>query len=523
MSVKYSKKLIKVSSKRKPAILPKTTIFVRNSFCELIGFPEQIEEGIEDLLSYENEDTAHEIKKCYNLVAMAKRKNNKRMIYAIRSKIKKLQEKQNTCWLQDGKFPTGLLPLVKDFLSEMRFHDFTLEDCRQKPQNFQTFRWYNEPPELRYYQDEMVDAALVHERGVFEAAVGSGKTRVLMEIIKRLGVNSLIVVPSSALQEQIGRVMRLAFGKGNITLIDSRQIKRGTKLAPIRIVTIQTMASLQKNNLLTPLLKDIDLLAIDEIHHAGSESYTNLLPDLEGIYYRFGFSGTFLRNDSKTLDMWGFLSNVLYYYPPHQAVADGFLTPVQLCIETLDGVFKDDYTEEYNRNYCVKKVRSKKTKKTKLVGAEKLIPAILRRVANLPKTDQILILVDRKDDAGKIIYERLKPHNVDIVYVSGDDKKEIIADAIEKFNAEDTHIMVGSTVIGEGVDIHSSKHLINAMGGKSAIKLVQAIGRCVRLHPGKKKAYVYDFNFDGTKYLQDHCTQRVEIFRNHFDGEVVWE
>ena len=35
------------------------------------------------------------------------------------------------------------------------------------------------------------------------------------------------------------------------------------------------------------------------------------------------FTGTYMLADSKTLEMWGILSNVLYEYPAYQAIEEG--------------------------------------------------------------------------------------------------------------------------------------------------------------------------------------------------------
>jgi len=494
------------------------TLFVRNSFCVLAAFPTHIMDMVRELLTYEDESVQHEIKKTFGLIEYYKGKGKKytRTVYALRSKLDHLKKRQKVCWLTGNKFPTGHLPMVKDLLESLRFNDWKLEDVRVLPSHSAVFRWRNKPPDPRYYQKEMVALGLHHYRGVFESAVGTGKSLILTLLIKELGVNTLIIVPSSGLQEQLGRSLELAFGSNMVCELKTPDVKKGKKLAPIRLTTVQTLASLQKQGLLRDALHDVDMVMVDEIHHAGAESYTALLPELDHIYFRFGFTGTFLRNDSRTLDMWGFLSNRLYHYPPYQATKEGYLTPVEMHIERLPGVANRDYQKEYDANYCVKVERGRAK------GAEELMNAIKRRVEAIPDDEQILILVDRKDQTGKIIHDLLKASGIDNAYISGDDKKEVIADTIESYNKKEIRILVGSTVIGEGIDVHSSQHLILANGGKSPIKLVQAIGRCVRLHPGKKISYVYDFCFEGTCYLEKHCGQRIDTFANHFAGEVKW-
>src|SRR5690606_13382611 len=110
--------------------------------------------------------------------------------------------------------------------------------------------------------------------------------------------------------------------------------------------------SLRKKGELEPLLKNLGQIIVDEVHHAGCKSYTELLPYFDHIYYRWGFSGSFLRSDSKTLDMWGLLSNVIYEYPATQAIKDGFLTPKEVLVHKVKGYRSFKYQTEYARNYC---------------------------------------------------------------------------------------------------------------------------------------------------------------------------
>jgi superfamily II DNA or RNA helicase len=490
-----------------PVVYSKPTIEVRNSFCTMYGFPEDAVSLIRELLTYENEDVQFEIAQCFRMIESAKRKQNRKMEWAFLKKLEELKAKRVVCWLKDGKFPTGHLDIVRNALGDL-LSGFDVVDHRQVPTAHHILRWRVPPPEPRYYQREMIDVAKEHTRGVLEAAVGSGKSLVLAYLVKELSVTSLIIVPSSALFEQIGRGLEELFGKGVVTRLSTDKIKKGAKLAPIRLATIQTLASLNKQGLVGAALEDVGLVVVDEIHHAGSESYTKLLPHLDHVYYRIGLTGTFLRNDSKTLDMWGFLSNRLYYYPAQKAIEDGFLTPVNFTIESLPGKQSRDYQKEYTQNFC---------------GKPELLEAILRRIDSIPKDEQILILVDRKEKAGKIIHEYLAEAGYDNTYISGDDKREKIANSIQAFNGKEIRILIGSTVIGEGVDVHSTQHLILATGGKSVVKIVQAIGRCVRLSPGKTTGRVYDFMFRDTNYLLKHTMKRVEIYEEQFAGQVSFE
>lgn len=341
----------------------------------------------------------------------------------------------------------------------------------------------------------------------FTVTHNSGKTLTAAYIIKELSQRTLIIVPSSKLKDQIYNEMLLCFGARKVQIVESADItKNKSKLKDVRIVTIQTLASLQKQNLLKKVTGDVDVLIMDEFHHAASITFSNLLPEIENIYYRFGFTGTFTRNDSKLLELWGFLSKRLYHYPAYKATEEGYLTEVEYNIYNLSGNSASNYRKEYDANYC---------------GSPELLSWIYNLMTKVvPENEQVLILVDQKEKAGEVIHKFLSKNNIENTYISGDNKNKETNLAIDDFNEKRIRVLVATGVLGEGIDLKSTQHLVLAGGGKSEIKLVQAIGRAVRLFPDKPKSYVYDCNFIGTKYLEKHTAARKSVFKNHFSGRI---
>jgi superfamily II DNA or RNA helicase len=282
--------------------------------------------------------------------------------------------------------------------------------------------------------------------------------------------------------------------------VNTTAIKSNKKLKPILISTVQTLASLTKQNLVGVIMKHVQSLMIDEAHHAAASSYMNLLPHMNDVYYRFNFSGTYTRNDNKFMELWGVCDEKLYTYNSVQATKDGYLTPVEFIIKELKGSMGGDYQDEYKLNY----------------GGKVFHDAIVETVKEIPKDKQILILVDRKELVGEQIRDWLSLAGIEVDYLTGDNKREELTEAMERFNEKKTRILVASTVLGEGADIRSTDYLILARGGKSEIAVTQAIGRAVRLHPGKTKAYVIDFEISNTQWLKKHAKLRRNTYVEEF-------
>lgn len=474
-------------------------IVVQNSFCKVEGIMHpDVAQLLTQVMTYKN-DIESEKGQLFFQMKMARRNNNNKQYYACKAAIAKLEANEYVCLFKDGSFPTGLLNIAIAALDELQA-PYELDDLRQNPGETAILRWDNKPWDPRYYQSEMIDLGLKAGRGVFEAAVGSGKSLVMANLIKAISCTSLIVVPSRGLSGQLYRDFCEWFGAKNVQLLDAQKIRKIKKPSAISIVTVQSLGSLVKTGEFSEFAKHIDALYVDEVHHAGASTYTSLLKDLEHVYYRYGFSGTFLRNDNKTLEMWSFLSNVLYQYPAYQAIQEGFLTPVEVYMHEMKGRAHVKYQTEYDANYCANNELLEKTADI---------------ISNYPGK-QMLILVNKKDKCGLVIHEYLKSIGIDNSYISGDNDKDEINNTIRSFNEKEINILIGSSVIGEGIDVRSTDHLLMCQGGKSEITMVQAAGRVLRLYEGKSIATIHDFRFEGSRYMIKHADEREEIYDRNF-------
>lgn len=477
---------------------------IHNSFCKLTGnIPQEVKELVKQVLTYRN-DIDGELGQLFFQLKQSKRFNNDKMYRMTLGRIKALKDSEWVCWFRNDSFPTGHLNIVRAALWELQT-SFVEVDLRKIPSRSLVLKWENKPPEMRYYQKEMVALGLKEGRGVFESCVGSGKSMIMANIIKELQVTALVIVPSIGLSLQLENDFKVWFGEDKVETVTTARVRAGKPLKSIRIATIQTLASLQKSGELQKVVRDVNSLHVDETHHSASKSYLDLLTEIPHIYYRFGYSGTFLRNDSKSLDMWGFLSNVLYRYPAHKAIEEGFLTPIEVNVFELPGKPNRSYPKEYDNNYC---------------GSQVLLNKVLDICKNAGDHEQILILVKNKDKAGLIFHEFLKMNSLDNMYLSGDDKKEVVNNTIKAFNDKRFRILIGSSVIGEGINVQSTDSLIMCQGGKSEIVIVQAVGRAVRLFKGKKIAKIFDFDFLGTKFLRKHLTQRKDVYDRNFECQI---
>ena len=237
---------------------------VRNSFSKMIDVVDpNVTQLLTEVLTYKNEIDAEKSQLFYQL-KRAKRFNNKRVYFSTLARIKYLEENEYVCLYQkDGTFPTGLLNIVLESLKVLEA-DYEYVDLRIDPGSSAILRWNNLPWEPRYYQDEMIKLGEIHKRGVFEAAVGSGKSLVMAYLVKLFSVNSLIVVPSTGLGEQLYNEFCNWFGYANVEQLDAKKIRKLKRVKPISIITVQSLGSLVKTGEIEEFLSQIDALYVDE-------------------------------------------------------------------------------------------------------------------------------------------------------------------------------------------------------------------------------------------------------------------
>lgn len=487
---------------------------VDNSFTTISKYNALEKKIVEAVLTYIDQEIEKNKRGLFLAYNKAMRFGMKRKAMFIARKIEELGDSK-VCLLKEDKFPSGLLFKIITAFEKAKanpkyadkVNTYEIKDTRTRPESTQEYIWCNQPPEPRYYQEECIAIGEGKGRGTFEVCVAGGKTLIASYIIKNTGVNTLYVVPSLALLDQTVAILTEYFSKARVQAVATKDVKGKKKLKPIRVTTVQTLASLQKQDLLDKLVSDVDSIMIDEAHHGASDSYVNLLPYLNHIYYRFNFSGTYTRNDSKIMELWGVCGEKLYKYPAAQGIADGFLTPVNFQVRRLNGKSASIYRNEYTDNY----------------GGKEFLSAVLQEVKVIPKDKSILILVDRKDAVGRQIADTLEADGINCTYMTGDNDKEDISEAIKDFNGKKSRILIASTILGEGIDIRSTDTLILARGGKSDIAITQAIGRAVRLYPGKKEATVIDFEFKNSNWLHKHTRLRIENYAEEFAGVVTWK
>ena len=158
--------------------------------------------------------------------------------------------------------------------------------------------------EPRPYQREAVDAWLrANGRGIVVLPTGAGKTIVAFDAIARIGVRTLVVVPTIELLRQWRAGIAAQLGRRTEAVGAIGGGERTT--GPITIITYDSAAMPRRK------LDDYGLLVFDEAHHLPAQCYRAIAAKCAAPW-RLGLSATLERADGRHVDLAALIGPLVY-------------------------------------------------------------------------------------------------------------------------------------------------------------------------------------------------------------------
>jgi len=396
-----------------------------------------------------------------------------------------------------GKFLTGLLPEVKLALNHWK------EECKivdlRKAVNFahkQIDEKFLKSITLEDYQVEFINQAIKYKRGVVQGPCGSGKTYIMMGIMKALPPNTPILFlgnRKTIIRQNYKEIMKWGFK--NVGMFD------GNHHDP-NVITCATVQSLHHIDKLLPKFK---ALIVDEVHLMMSNTCIKAYKKLKDCNVRIALSATpFKHGETDKVHKYsvkGFFGPVF----KTQVTESGKLTTNELQERgRLSGsdctffpidhpqipyhIYLDAVTEGIAQNWDFHKVVSRLAKSLK---------------------GRTLILVERLAHGDALA--NLIPNSL---WIQGKDNDETRDNVIAQLQGgkKDTIAIatIGIFSVGVNVFVHN---FINAAGGKAEHDVIQRMGRGLRPADDKELLHYYDFIFRINQYLESHSNKRIKILR----------
>ena len=360
--------------------------------------------------------------------------------------------------------------------------------------------------DLRDYQQDIVRQCLKIGRGVVVLATAGGKTLTMACLIETVFKKTdkpdqfkcLVVVPTLNLVHQTCQ----DFEDYNVSYSTCKWTGN-EPLDPTANVIVANVGILQSSKTDLDWTKYIDMLVVDEVHMLRKGNKINKLVKDIITPNKFGLTGTL---PEPMLDQWnifGLIGPKLYEKNSKDLRDEEFIGKVKAKIIKLEHTFKPEPCENPNDKY-----RKEIEFITKSEFRNKLLGRLCNNIDN-----NCLIMVDYIEH-GQLIYNQVVEQNSDkqVYYIRGDveiDEREKIRGLMEK--NDNVLIIAISKIFSTGINIKNLHYIVFAGGGKAKIKIIQSIGRGLRLHKGKKELIIIDI-MDQLNYGIKHGEKRMNLY-----------
>jgi superfamily II DNA or RNA helicase len=370
---------------------------------------------------------------------------------------------------------------------------------------------------IRDYQQEAVEHALKYKRCILESPTASGKSFIIYNIIKHIQAPTLLIVPTINLVHQMASDF-VDYGEDPSNI---HKIVSGSERESSRMIYVSTWQSIFR--LPKEWFDRFEVVIGDEAHGYTATSLISIMEKCTGVSWRIGTTGTVCNEDSKVniLTLEGLFGKVKKVVSTKELMDQNFLSKFKikaLVLRYNKQEFKKDVNAYIADNPSAKNMNYQEQSDF-IVRLEKRNKFIVNLALSLK--GNTLVLFQYVDKHGKVLYDMIQKKNDGskvVHYVSGSVKGEDREDVRAVCATSNDNIIVASFgVFSTGVNIPSINNIIFASSYKSKIKVLQSIGRSLRLHESKDVATLYDIvddcSFNGKKsYSAGHFLERVKIY-----------
>ena len=420
--------------------------------------------------------------------------------------------------------PAGMF--LKDYLMPLK----KFADTKDK-NTFEISNISNEY-KLRTYQEQAIKSIIFkgYGRGLLELPTGSGKSFVIANFIYTLlqqydsSLKTLIFVPNKQLVEQFYKdLLDYGFQEKDLAKLTGGVKKAPSKEARIIIGNRQFLF----NN--KDMLPEIDVLVADECHQISHNSSTFEFIEQINCPIKIGCSGTIPRDKYAKFSLIGLFSRIFYTEDIVKLQDEGFLTKLNITLLNIfdndiandtDILFNLDTTRKYSETNDIA-FNEAFTAELEYItkNCEKLYAPAIDYIQNNFSGKNTLILFDRLE-FGRKAFETAKQTNAwgdsKIYYVDGSidvSEREKIRSEFERSNGNVLYAQ--TTTMGTGINIKNLSVIVFMFQTKSASRVIQSIGRTLRLHENKSVAEVVDVVFN-YKYSKRHYKERLKLYRDFY-------
>lgn len=405
--------------------------------------------------------------------------------------------------------------------------DITYENVEAYANSLELRDQYGESIDTYDFQLDAVFRGVKYQRRLFLSPTSSGKSLIIYLIIRLLlqidpDHKFLLVVPRVGLVEQLHNDFK-DYSAINGWDVDANVAKvyAGMEKEPKHAVTLTTWQSAIKN----PPAHFTKYTAVigDEAHEFKATSLVKIMSRCINAKFRLGTTGTLDGIPTNKLTLEGLFGPVHQVATTKELMDRGIVSQLKIkCV-----VLKHS-AQECKEN----KGRTYPEEIEYLIGHEKRNQFIVKLAMAQPKNT--MVLFQRVAKHGKILHAMLQQAAAgkrNVYYVDGKVEVEVREQIRKILETEDNAIICASYgTFSMGISIRNLHSIVFGSPYKSRIKVLQSIGRALRLHKDKFFATLFDIGDnltakEGAKpnFSLDHLIQRIDIYNSEQFSYTITE
>ena len=426
---------------------------------------------------------------------------------------------------KDYLLPIGLLPNLFRFSKKFdykikldldinslsnQYSDELIEKfCDQIKEDYKT------KYELYDYQQEALIKCIKNKRGIAQIATGGGKSLIqfyLMQFLRSKNKKIMMIVPTVSLVNQMYSDF-MDYGWYDIDEYVEK-LYSGEKPIYNKDVLITTWQSIYTRP--QSFFEQYTAIIVDEVHNAKSLSINSIMKKCINADYKYGFTGTMPKEQSDVYNIIGYIGPVLYEQISKNLIDKGVLS--QIAIANLLLKYPSDMVERNKNRIYNEEVNTICTYSER----NKVFEYLFKHMEDKQNSIILCHLIDHL----KLIESYLKNHldSKYTIYIIYGDIKPSERELIRKtMNEKSNVILLGTySCLSTGLNINKLHNVIFASSYKSRIKVLQSIGRGLRLHESKSKMILYDLVDDmtwttrtgsiGKNHIYKHWEERLKYY-----------
>lgn len=435
-----------------------------------------------------------------------------------------------------GRIPVGLLPYVLKFAKNGNYTTSVDPALTQKSQidkeEFVKFvneviQPYDKGKPLKPYDDQFyaVYYALIHRRVTFLSATSSGKSLIIyllsriLELSEEKGPEKriLITVPTKQLVEQLYNDFDNYSNNGKLDWRIEQHVQKVTGEYDQRItknIVISTWHSAKKFY----NLNEFGVWICDEAHDAKAKSFKEIGKKLTECPFKIGMTGSLDNSELHKLEIIGNLGHVKKIVSAKQLEDKGRASKVKVYGVMLE------YPQSARRYlHELKKEARKKKQSAYEAEIQFLMDNLMRNqyICDMAKglKGNTLIISGRIEKHIEPLFEKLEEESGKPVFqIHGKVDTEVREEIRQIVENYDNAIIIGSWgTVSTGISIKNLHNFILALPLKAKIKILQSIGRMMRLHDSKDMAKYIDIGDDlsfaqKANFSMSHMRARFEHY-----------